>query len=79
MTDVVKPTVKEYEQRFINLFTEIDLLNEDVAQLKEDLKNDHAEADLANIVKVAKLKAQQKLGEVLEKQKAFNAVVEELG
>lgn len=73
-----KQTQKEFKARFVQLFREIDVLTEDVNQLKEDMKADHPEADIANIVKMAKLEATQKLGEALAKAEKFANLVDEM-
>ena len=73
-----KQTQKEFKARFVQLFREIDVLTEDVNQLKEDMKVDHPEADIANIVKMAKLEATQKLGEALAKAEKFANLVDEM-
>ena len=38
MNDVVKPTQKELFNRYVNIYTEIDTLNDDIKQLNEEVK-----------------------------------------
>lgn len=78
MTEELKQTPKQYKERFINLFVEIETLKEDVAQLKEEVKDELPDLDLTNLVKIAQLEAQSKLGDVLAKAEKFAALVEEL-
>ena len=73
---VVKKTQKEYFNNFLSLYTEIATLNEDIKQLSESFKEDYAEADLANLKKVSKLKAEQKVGDKVEEVNKFIEAVE---
>ena len=59
----VKKTQKEYFENFTTLYTELNMLNEDIKQLSESFKEDYLDADLANLKAVAKLKAEQKVGD----------------
>jgi len=72
----VKKTQKEYFNNFLSLYTEIATLNEDIKQLSESFKEDYAEADLANLKKVSKLKAEQKVGDSVAKVNEFLEAVE---
>ena len=73
---IVKKTQKEYFNNFLSLYTEIVTLNEDIKQLSESFKDDYAEADLANLKKVSKLKAEQKVGDKVEEVNKFIEAVE---
>ena len=73
---IVKKTQKEYFNNFLSLYTEITTLNEDIKQLSESFKEDYAEADLANLKKVSKLKAEQKVGDKVEEVNKFIEAVE---
>ena len=73
---IVKKTQKEYFNNFLSLYTEIVTLNEDIKQLSESFKEDYAEADLANLKKVSKLKAEQKVGDKVEEVNKFIEAVE---
>ena len=73
---IVKKTQPEYFNNFLSLYTEIATLNEDIKQLSESFKEDYAEADLANLKKVSKLKAEQKVGDKVEEVNKFIEAVE---
>ena len=73
---IVKKTQKEYFNNFLSLYTEIVTLNEDIKQLSESFKEDYADADLANLKKVSKLKAEQKVGDKVEEVNKFIEAVE---
>ena len=73
---IVKKTQKQYFNNFLSLYTEIATLNEDIKQLSESFKEDYAEADLANLKKVSKLKAEQKVGDKVEEVNKFIEAVE---
>ena len=73
---IVKKTQQEYFNNFLSLYTEIATLNEDIKQLSESFKEDYAEADLANLKKVSKLKAEQKVGDKVEEVNKFIEAVE---
>ena len=71
----VKKTQKEYFENFTNLYTELNMLNEDIKQLSESFKEDYFDADLANLKAVAKLKAEQKVSDkVLSVNKLIEAI-----
>ena len=74
-TENVKKTQQQYFDNFVNLYSELAMLTEDVKQLTEQFKEDY-ESDIANLKKVAKLKAEQKVGEAVEKVKAFKEAVD---
>ena len=75
-TENVKKTQQAYFENFVNLYSELAMLTEDVKQLTEQFKEDYAEADIANIKKVAKLKSEQKIGDAVEKVEAFKEAVD---
>lgn len=71
----VKNTQKEYFENFTTLYTELNMLNEDIKQLSESFKEDYVDADLANLKAVAKLKAEQKVSDkVLSVNKLIEAI-----
>lgn len=71
----VKKTQKEYFENFTTLYTELNMLNEDIKQLSESFKEDYVDADLANLKAVAKLKAEQKVSDkVLSVNKLIEAI-----
>ena len=76
MNDVVKPTQKELFNRYVNIYTEIDTLNDDIKQLNEEVKEHYPDIDLSNMKKVAKLKAEQKVGDGVAKANEFLEAVE---
>ena len=77
MNDIaVKPTQKELFNRFVNIYTEIDTLNDDIKQLNEEVKEHYPDIDLSNMKKVAKLKAEQKVGDGVAKANEFLEAVE---
>lgn len=71
-----KPSQKEYFERFKNIYNELYLLNQDLKQLSDDFKEDHPDADLANLKAVAKLTAEDSLGSKVVKTEAFLEAVE---
>ena len=75
-TENVKKTQQAYFENFVSLYSELAMLTEDVKQLTEQFKEDYAEADIANIKKVAKLKSEQKIGDAVEKVEAFKEAVD---
>lgn len=72
----VKKTQQEYFNNFVNIYTELATLNEDIKQLSEEFKEDYSDSDLANLKKVAKLKAEQKVGDGVAKANDFLEAVE---
>ena len=75
-TENTKPTQQKYFDSFVNLYSELAMLTEDVKQLTEQFKEDYAEADIANLKKVARLKSEQKVGDAVEKVEAFKEAVD---
>ena len=74
-TENVKKTQQQYFDNFVNLYSELAMLTEAVKQLTEQFKEDY-ESDIANLKKVAKLKAEQKVGDAIEKVEAFKEAVD---
>ena len=72
----VKPTQKELFNRYVNIYTEIDTLNDDIKQLNEEVKEHYPDIDLSNMKKVAKLKAEQKVGDGVAKANEFLEAIE---
>ncbi|MEG2707373.1 MAG: hypothetical protein RR959_08530 [Erysipelotrichaceae bacterium] len=75
-SESVKPTQKELFNRYVNIYTEIDTLNDDIKQLNEEVKEHYPDIDLSNMKKVAKLKAEQKVGDGVAKANEFLEAVE---
>lgn len=71
-----KQTQKQYFNRFVALYGELDMLNQDIKQLTDEFKHDYSEADIANLKRVAKLKAEMKVGDAVEKSQDFLEAVE---
>ena len=76
MSEQTKPTQKELFNRYVNIYTEIDTLNDDIKQLNEEVKEHYPDIDLSNMKKVAKLKAEQKVGDGVAKANEFLEAVE---
>lgn len=76
MTEQTKPTQKDLFNRFVNIYTEIDTLNDDIKQLGEAVKEHYPEIDLSNMKKVSKLVAEQKVGDGVAKANEFLEAVE---
>lgn len=76
MTEQTKPTQKDLFNRFVNIYIEIDTINDDIKQLGEEVKEHYPEIDLSNMKKVAKLKAEQKVGDGVAKANEFLEAVE---
>ena len=73
----IKQTQQEMYQRFVNIYLEICTLNEDIKQLSEEVKENYPDADLVNMKKVAKMVAEQKVGESVIKANEFLEAVDE--
>ena len=73
----LKPTQQELYQRFVNIYLEIYTLNEDIKQLSEEVKENYPDIDLVNMKKVAKMVAEQKVGESVIKANEFLEAVDE--
>lgn len=76
-TEKVKPTQQELYQRFVNIYLEIYTLNEDIKQLSEEVKENYPDIDLVNMKKIAKMVAEQKLGDGVTKANEFLEAVDE--
>ena len=72
----VKKTQKEYFENFTTLYTELNMLNEDIKQLSESFKGDYADVDLTNLKKVSKAKAEQKVSDSVDKANAYLEMVD---
>lgn len=71
-----KPTQQALFERFVNIYTELATLTDDVKQLTEEAKELYPDADISNMKKVAKIKAESKLGDAVEKTEAFLEAVD---
>lgn len=75
-TENVKKTQQQYFDNFVNLYSELAMLTEDVKQLTEQFKEDYSESDIANLKKVSRLVAENKLADQLEKVETFKEAVD---
>lgn len=71
-------TKKEFYNRLVNLHSEIDLLTQDLKAIKEEFEEALPDESYADVNKVAKLDATNKLGDAVFKAEHFVEVVEEL-
>ena len=62
---------QEYLSRLVNIHSEIETLNQDLKQIKEEIEEEIPEVKWKDLNKVAKLKATQKLGETIVKYNEF--------
>jgi len=62
---------QEYLGRLVNLHSEIETLNQDLKQIKEEIEEELPDVKWNDLNKVAKLKATQKLGETIVKYNEF--------
>ena len=62
---------QEYLGRLVNLHSEVETLNQDLKQIKEEIEEELPDVKFADLNKVAKLKATQKLGETIVKYNEF--------
>lgn len=62
---------QEYLSRLVNLHSEIETLNQDLKQIKEEIEEELPDVKWNDLNKVAKLKATQKLGETIVKYNEF--------
>ena len=69
---------QEYLGRLVNLHSEIETLNQDLKQIKEEIEEELPDVKWNNLNKLAKLKSQQKLGETMLKMAEFSELVESL-
>ena len=71
----VKQTQQQFFDKFVNLYHEQNTIADDIKQLSEEFKEAYADADLGNLKAVAKLKAEQKVGDkVLSVNKLIEAI-----
>lgn len=69
MTDLTK--TKDYFNRLVNIHTEIDTLTQDLGQLKEEVQEKLPDVNFTDLSRAAKLQAQQKLGQTVDKMNSF--------
>lgn len=62
---------KEFYNRLVNVHSEIAMLQDDIKQIKEEFEEKLPEENFADVNKVAKLDATQKLGQAVDKAEVF--------
>jgi uncharacterized protein (UPF0335 family) len=72
----MQQNVKEYFDRLVSLYSEIELLNEDIKEVKGNLKD--MELDATLIAKIAKAQAQSKVQDLEETTKALLGLISEV-
>ncbi|HNU61919.1 MAG TPA: hypothetical protein PKL04_06950 [Methanofastidiosum sp.] len=72
----MQQNVKEYFDRLVSLYSEINLLNEDIKEIKGNIKDMDLDATL--IAKVAKAQADSKVQDLEESSKALLSLIAEV-
>lgn len=73
---VVKPTQQDLFDRFVNLYHEQATIGLDIKALSDEFKEFYPDEDLTTIKQVAKFKAEESLGNKLDKALKFKEVAE---
>lgn len=76
LEDFVKPTQQQLFDRFVNIYHEQATLTLDIRALTEEFKELYPDEELTTIKAVAKAKAEESLGNKIEKGKKFEEVAE---
>jgi len=74
--DQVKPTQQELFDRFVNLYHEQSTVGLDIKALADEFKEHYPDEDLTTIKAVAKSKAEESLGNKIDKADKFKEVAE---
>ena len=74
--EVIKPTQQDLFDRFVNLYHEQATIGLDVKALSDEFKEFYPDEDLTTIKQVAKFKAEESLGNKLDKADKFKEVAE---
>ena len=74
--EVIKPTQQELFDRYVNLYHEQATIGLDIKALSEEFKEFYPDEDLTTIKQVAKFKAEESLGNKLDKALKFKEVAE---
>ena len=69
---------QEYLGRLVNLHSEIETLNQDLKQIKEEIEEELPDVSFADLSKMAKLAVTDKLGVTLDKMEKFTSLVDDL-
>lgn len=72
----MQQNVKEYFDRLVSLYSEINLLNEEIKEIKGNIKDMDLDATL--IAKVAKAQADSKVQDLEESSKAILSLIAEV-
>lgn len=74
--EVPKKTKAEYVEAMKRLYVEIQSITEDIAGIKDEIKERGMDATM--LARVAKAQAEMKLDDILDKNTAFELLVEEV-
>lgn len=74
--EVPKKTKAEYVEAMKRLYVEIQSITEDITAIKDEIKE--RGMDAAMLAKVAKAQAEMKLDDILDKNSAFESLVDEV-
>lgn len=72
----MQQNVKEYFDRLVSLYSEINLLNEEIKEIKGNIKD--MDLDATIIAKVAKAQADSKVQDLEESSKALLSLIAEV-
>ena len=73
---VIKPTQQDLFDRFVNLYHEQATIGLDIKALSDEFKEFYPDEDLTTIKQVAKSKAEESLGNKIDKADKFKEVAE---
>ena len=74
--EVIKPTQQDLFDRFVNLYHEQATIGLDIKTLSDEFKEFYPDEDLTTIKQVAKSKAEESLGNKIDKADKFKEVAE---
>ena len=74
--EIPKKTKAEYVEAMKRLYVEIQSITEDIAGIKDEIKERGMDATM--LARVAKAQAEMKLDDILDKNTAFELLVEEV-
>lgn len=74
--EIPKKTKAEYVEAMKRLYVEIQSITEDIAAIKDEIKERGMDATM--LARVAKAQAEMKLDDILDKNTAFELLVEEV-
>ena len=76
VNETVKPTQQELFDRFVNLYHEQATIGLDIKSLSDEFKEYYPDEDLTTIKAVAKARAEESLGNKIDKADKFKEVAE---